>query len=196
MAALLPNSVGRSIWVGAKVGAIWGLGHGLSAIIVGLCAFFLKGKLAGKFSMLQKLTSLAENAVGASLVLIGLLGVKESLEQGHDNDEEGNESSNGKKTMSSSAIFANGVLHGFSWDGAPSIAPAVAMSSWRAATYFLLSYSLGTVIAMSISASTIGALSSKLGKMSQAPDFPKKLSLYSSMLAVLIGIYWIAQGFF
>ena len=30
------------------------------------------------------------------------------------------------------AIFANGILHGFSWDGAPSLAPALAMTSWRA----------------------------------------------------------------
>ena len=33
------------------------------------------------------------------------------------------------------AIFANGILHGFSWDGAPSLAPALAMTSWRAGDY-------------------------------------------------------------
>eukprot|EP01033_Poteriospumella_lacustris_P004535 gene4536-3242_t len=197
IAALLPSSVGKSAFVGAKAGAIWGLGHGLSAVILGYCAFFLKGTLSGRFSYLKHLTSFAENAVGVSLVVIGLMGVKESLEKDepHEGEVEGSETSKGKGT-SSRAIFANGLLHGFSWDGAPSIAPAVAMTSWRSASYFLLAYSLGTVIAMSISAGAIGGLSSKLGKFSQAPDFPKKLSLYSSLLAVGIGIYWIAQGFF
>lgn len=180
------------MWVGARVGAIWGLGHGFSAIFLGLCAFFLKGKLTGRFSFLKHLTNLAENAVGASLVAIGLLGVKESLDTSPDEQHDGK----GKKIMSNGAIFANGLLHGFSWDGAPSLAPAIAMTSWRAATSFLVAYSLGTVITMSISASTIGALTNRLGKMSQTPDFPKKISLYSSLLAVCIGIYWIAQGFF
>lgn len=202
IAALLPSSVGRPMWVGAKIGAIWGLGHGVAVMILGSCAYFLKGKLIGKFAIFHQLTSLAENAVGISLVLIGLLGVKESLESDEHHNHNGDALSNeikGKKSMSTKAIFANGALHGFSWDGAPSIAPALAMNSWQAAVYFLSAYSLGTVIAMSISASTIGALSSTIGKIgnfSKSPDFPKKISLYSSMLAVIIGLYWIAQGFF
>lgn len=163
----------------------------MSAIFLGLCAFFLKGKLTGRFSVLQKLTNLAESAVGVSLVAIGLLGVKESMEVDH-SAESGEPT---KKSMSSGAIFANGVLHGFSWDGAPSIAPAVAMTSWRSAIYFLLAYSMGTVVAMSVSAGTIGALSSRLGQISQAPDFPRGLSFFSSLLAVFIGLYWIVQGF-
>jgi hypothetical protein len=168
IAALLPSSVGRPMWVGAKIGAIWGLGHGVAVMILGSCAYFLKGKLIGKFAIFHQLTSLAENAVGISLVLIGLLGVKESLEPDEHHSHHGDASSNeikGKKSMSTKAIFANGALHGFSWDGAPSIAPALAMNSWQAAVYFLSAYSLGTVIAMSISASTIGALSSTIGKI-------------------------------
>jgi hypothetical protein len=144
-------------------------------------------------------TSLAENAVGISLVLIGLLGVKESLESDHYHPDASLNEIQEKKSMRNRAIFANGVLHGFSWDGAPSIAPALAISTWQAAVYFLLAYSLGTVLAMSISASAIGALSSKiskLGNFSKSPDFPKKISLYSSMLATVIGIYWIALTIF
>jgi hypothetical protein len=140
-----------------------------------------------------------ENAVGISLVLIGLLGVKESLESDHYHPDASLNEIQEKKSMRNRAIFANGVLHGFSWDGAPSIAPALAISTWQAAVYFLLAYSLGTVLAMSISASAIGALSSKiskLGNFSKSPDFPKKISLYSSMLATVIGIYWIALTIF
>jgi hypothetical protein len=186
----LPNSVGKSGLVGAKVGAIWGLGHGVSATFIGFCAFFLKDRIGGKFT--SKLSSFTESAVGVSLLLIGLLGLKESLET---SAEEKIEEASGKG-MSNGAIFANGLLHGFSWDGAPSIAPAIAMTSWRSATFFLLAYSIGTIIAMSISAGTISSLSNRLGKISKAPDFPKKISIFSSCIAIAIGIYWIIQALF
>lgn len=196
LAALLPSSVGKTGWGGARVGAIWGLGHGLSAMFLGYCAFFLKDKITGKFSFLDKLATLAETAVGVSLLAIGLLGVKESMEIEEEHAVDAmNEGKGGKGSMTSRAIFANGILHGFSWDGAPSIAPAIAMTSWKAATIFLFSYSLGTIITMSISAGTIGALSTRIGKMSKTPDFPKGLSFFSSLLAVVIGLYWIAQSF-
>jgi hypothetical protein len=191
------------------VGAIWGLGHGISATIIGYAAFFLKGKLSGKFLFLQKLTTLAESAVGLSLVAIGLLGIKESLEKDDDqvenntdnsnkeslnNSDSSNNNSNNKK-LPVTAIFTNGMLHGFSWDGAPSIAPALAMSSWKTATMFLASYSIGTVIMMSLAASAIGIVSSQLGQISKSPDFPKRISFFSSLIAMLIGVYWIWQGF-
>ena len=202
LAAILPSSVGKSAWHGARIGAIWGLGHGLSATFLGFCAFFLKGKISGKFTAVKKLTNIAESAVGFSLLAIGLLGIKESMEmeaEHADDVSEGN--SDGKKTNGKTAfsIFANGMLHGFSWDGAPSIAPAVAMTTYRSAATFLASYSMGTMITMSIAASTISYLSSKLVGSSVSeniPNLPKKLSFFSSLLAMLIGVYWIAQSFF
>lgn len=200
LAAIIPNSMGKSVWYGAQLGALWGLGHGVSACLLGFTAFFLKGKISGKFHVLDKLSSLAEIAVGASLVGIGLLGIKESQEAEEFHIEEGSETTTGTskstKTNGGLAVFANGLLHGFSWDGAPSLAPAIAMSSWRAASLFLGAYSLGTVIAMSISAGAIGAVSKKIGEISNRPDLPKKLSFFSSLFAVLIGVYWLAQSFF
>ena len=197
LAAIIPNSMGKSGWYGAQLGAVWGLGHGVSACILGFVAFFLKGKISGKFHFLDKLSSVAEVAVGLSLVGIGLLGIKESneIEEIHPTGES-LQTNTAKKGSGLAAIFANGLLHGFSWDGAPSLAPAIAMSSWRAATTFLGAYSLGTVVAMSVSAGLIGTLSSKLGELSNQPDLPKKLSIFSSMFAVVIGIYWIIQSVF
>lgn len=202
LAAILPSSVGKSAWYGARIGAIWGLGHGLSATFLGFCAFFLKGKISGRFTAVKKLTNIAESAVGFSLLAIGLLGIKESMEMEteheHSSVPEGNEGVEKKKSGGRTAIsiFANGMLHGFSWDGAPSIAPAVAMTSYRAAATFLASYSMGTMLTMAIAASSISFLSSKLVGKSDIPNLPKKLSFFSSLIAMLIGVYWIAQSFF
>jgi hypothetical protein len=80
LAALLPPSVGKSGWYGLKLGATWGLGHGVSAIFLGMCAFFLKGRMSEQFSILQKLGKYTEAAVGLSLFVIGAIGVKENLD--------------------------------------------------------------------------------------------------------------------
>lgn len=189
LAALLPSSVGKSGWYGAKVGAVWGMGHGISATLLGFTLFFLKDKIGGKFAFLEKITNLAESAVGLSLVAIGLLGVKESLAKDHDDQAAASE----QKATSYQAIFANGLLHGFSWDGAPSIAPAIAMTSWKAAGLFFGAYSVGAMITMSIVAGTIAWLSSRMGQLSNNPQLPKKLSLISSLIAVVIGLYWLLQ---
>jgi hypothetical protein len=212
LAALLPPSVGKPGWYGLKLGATWGLGHALSAMLLGLSAFFLKGRISSQFKFFQKLSTFTEMAVGASLFAIGAVGLKENLdmrrEASNDSDSvsefDGNPADRtvggpGDLEMtpqSAQAIFANGVLHGFSWDGAPSLAPALAMTSWRAAVSFLLSYGLGTMAAMSITAGVFGEGSMRLGKVVNNPDLPKNLSLGSSLLAICIGLYWIVQAVF
>jgi nickel/cobalt exporter len=205
LAALMAPSVGRSGFTGLRIGALWGVGHGISACILGLSAYFLKGQFTGKFAILEKLAHLSESVVGVSILFIGLVGIKESREA---EDVEGTESTStidGKvvvtktvtnKPKSYSAILANGVLHGLSWDGAPSLAPAIAMSSWRGAVTFLLSYSLGTIVTMAIAAGTLGELSMRVGKAANSPDLPRKLSLVSSLLAVTIGVYLILKSVF
>lgn len=191
IAALLPSSVGRSALYGAKIGAIWGLGHGISATAMGLCFFFLKDQVSSKFFDIEKLTNFAESAVGISLVAIGLMGIKESMEK----EEDAHEEQTVEGGNPSRAIFANGLLHGFSLDGAPSIAPAIVLSSWKKASFFLASYSIGTMLAMTVVSSVIALLSTRLGKIANRPDLPKKLSLFSSITALLIGLYWIIQSY-
>ena len=217
LAALLPPSVGKPGWYGMKLGATWGLGHALSALLLGLGAFFLKGRLVGaQFAGLQRLSSLTEGAVGLSLLFIGVMGLRENAVvrgddvdsvSGFDGGDGGGASSSSSAAAdhdgfggdlsaeSSRAIFANGVLHGCSWDGAPSLAPALAMTSWRAAVAFLLAYGVGTMAAMSLTAGLVGAGSLRLGEAVGAPrDLPRTLSLGSSVCAVAIGAWWVLQA--
>jgi hypothetical protein len=222
LAALIAPSVGKSGLTGLKIGALWGIGHGISALTLGLCAFFLKGQFTGRFAVLEKLATAAESVVGLSILFIGVMGVRESLER-HEDEPVVNSvplmSAGGGATSLSTAvpsavltaggmgtaavskyartyraIFANGALHGFSWDGAPSLAPAIAMTSWRGAASFLLSYTLGTVITMSLAAGAMSELSMRVGQVSDNPDLPRKLSLVSSVAAVAIGLYLTAKS--
>lgn len=201
LAALLPASLGLKGTFGLKIGAIWGLGHGLSAMVLGMAMFFLKDSIGSKLDVIDKLSNLAESIVGISLVFIGLMGVKENFEDHSDHiDVTDNlvisKYSDGKFGRSSSAIFANGVLHGCSLDGAPSILPAIAMNSWQTAIAFLSAYSIGTMVTMSITAGAIGELSTRLGEVMNNPDLPRNLSLGSSAVAIIIGLVWIVKAYY
>jgi hypothetical protein len=132
--------------------------------------------------------------VGISLVTIGFLGILESYEVPNPSSFDVESPKKKKSKVSLMAIFLNGFLHGVSWDGAPSIASALVMSSWQDAAVFLSLYSLGTMIAMGFGGALVGVLSTNLGKISV--DFPRKLSLCTSSIAVLIGMYWLTKSFF
>ena len=159
--------------------------------MLGLGAFFLKGKISSKFSFLQGLSTLAESAVGLSLLIIGAIGIKENL----DSDVWGPDGDGVAPLKSKKAIFANGFLHGFSWDGAPSLAPALAMTSWSSALSFLAAYCVGTMLAMSLTAGIVAESSLRLGKAVKDPKFTRNLSLGSSGLAIIIGLFWIVKAF-
>jgi ABC-type nickel/cobalt efflux system permease component RcnA len=55
---------------------LWGMGHGISVMILGVAAFFVKGQVSQLGSLqtvLSKASSVTEIAVGLSLIVIGLL---------------------------------------------------------------------------------------------------------------------------
>lgn len=189
LAAILPSSIGQKGFTGMRLGALWGLGHGFSAIFIGLIAFFVRGQVSSRFKYVERLSSLAEQAVGFSLIAIGGLGLKENLMTNPGNHEEFKSSS----ASDGRAVFANGILHGFSWDGAPSLAPALALSSWQSVLAFLLSYCFGTMIMMSVTSGILSEGSTRLGNAINDPNFPKKLSIVSSIIAILIGVFWICK---
>jgi hypothetical protein len=194
IAALLPASVGESASSAMKIGAVWGLGHGTTAMVLGLAAFYLKGQIGGNLGFLERLSSVAEWAVGLSLLLIGGQGVKESMsisEINTDGHGDGAAEERISALKSSRAIFVNGLLHGCSLDGAPSLAPALMLTSWRSVVSFLLAYCFGTAAAMSLAAGAVAEGTIRLGEAIGSRKLPRQLSFGSSILAILIGVYWI-----
>ncbi len=91
LAALLPRCCGQRWYKAGRIGALWGMGHGVSATILGLTAFALKNRVATMpqvKGLLIGASSAMEIAVGASLILIGLLGIKESQEFAEEQEAE------------------------------------------------------------------------------------------------------------
>lgn len=217
MAALLPRCCGQRWYRAGRVGALWGMGHGISATCLGVIAFALK---KGFCSTFQKhplfrttsvwspamLSTVMEVAVGLSLILIGVMGMREAREwKEDDGDEEEITTKATAKSLSaaavspsykvnSRAVVLNGLLHGLSWDGAPSLAPALALATWSGNLAFLSAYAIGTMSAMAIVTTLIGEGTRRAGKVFQRPDIPQKLSYVSSLLAIVIGVVWCGLG--
>ena len=182
------------------------MGHGLSATLLGVLAFALKNTLRVSSSaatsgvvsrVLSGASHLTELAVGLSLLVIGVLGLKEAREFPVEETTTmqslsaaaaapASNSSGGRGT----AVVLNGLLHGFSWDGAPSLAPALAVATWGGNLAFLSAYAAGTVATMALATSLIGEGTRQAGQFFQRPDIPQKLSVASSILAMAIGVVW------
>lgn len=196
LAALLPRCCGQRWWRAGRVGALWGTGHGISATILGLAAFGLKNRISFPAKLLHGASSAMEIAIGASLVVIGLLGMKEAREWKEEMETvvpislSAAAAEQGVKSTTKGAVLFNGFLHGFSWDGTPSLAPALAVATWKGSISFLLAYGVGTTLAMTIATIFIGETTLRAGELFNQPDIPQKLSMVSSILAMGVGILW------
>lgn len=175
------------------------MGHGVSATLIGVLAFGLKNRIqnvAAVQGMFKYASSATEIAVGLSLIVIGLLGIKEAREWSSEIEHAQPQSlsaaaaDTGMKQTQKRAVMFNGLLHGFSWDGAPSLAPALAVATWRGNIAFLLAYACGTMGAMAIATTLIGEGTRRAGEVFNRPDIPQKLSLGSSVVAIMIGVIW------
>ena len=83
LAALLPRCCGQRWYKAGKIGALWGIGHGVSATILGVLAFGLKAQVQKApvvKSLLSGASHVMEIAVGLSLILIGGMGIREARE--------------------------------------------------------------------------------------------------------------------
>eukprot|EP00586_Coscinodiscus_wailesii_P006881 CAMPEP_0172488808 /NCGR_PEP_ID=MMETSP1066-20121228/18532_1 /TAXON_ID=671091 /ORGANISM="Coscinodiscus wailesii, Strain CCMP2513" /LENGTH=307 /DNA_ID=CAMNT_0013256275 /DNA_START=100 /DNA_END=1023 /DNA_ORIENTATION=+ len=203
LAALIPRCCGQRWYCAGRTGALWGIGHGISATILGLTAFALKNRLTnmkGLKWLLHGASSALEIAVGASLIVIGLLGIKEAREW-EDNSLEAQSLSAAAaepaaKVAGKRAVIFNGLLHGFSWDGAPSLLPAIAVATWKGSVTFLLAYAMGTMATMAIATTIVGEGTRRAGKLLHRPDIPQKLSLVSSGIAIAVGLFWMSLAIF
>jgi hypothetical protein len=76
LAAILPLILGKNWATASYYGCTWGYGHGLSSALLGVLGFFLRDSFVRK-NVLPQLTTLADYAVGVTLIIIGIMGVLE-----------------------------------------------------------------------------------------------------------------------
>ena len=99
------------------------------------------------------------------------------------------------KAVSIASTLGTGILHGCSGSGhLLGVMPALAMPSWAIAQTYLVSFGLGTMIAMSIFTGVVGELSSQMSDMLDDPRTPGRLALASSVFALAMGTIWTCRA--
>ena len=171
LAAIAPYAVAdraRS-W---STGVRWGLGH--SAAVLGVGLLVLVGRRA---LPVEALSAHSELAVGLVLLAIGVSGIRSALRHrpGH---------------VHGRAPFAVGTLHGLAGSShLLGILPALALASDAVAGAYLLSFGMGSIVAMGAFAAIVGWVAGR-GIIGGAGAQRALLAL-CSVAAAAIGCFWI-----
>lgn len=225
--ALLPLAVGQRWYISGVYGCIWGLGHGMCSFILGYIGFYMKGYFISPSSIIENYRYLGDLVVAITVIVIGVMGVYENTSE-EENDEisptatesvdtecpavfpKSNKSSK-RKLISNLvliySIFMNGLCLGLSWDGLPSLAPALMLDNWLVGV-FLFAYFCSTMITMAITSGLLGEVTYYLQHrfltshphatttdtleevQKEQAGFSNHLAKFASYTACLIGGLW------
>jgi len=163
----------------------------MSAMAMGLAVFLLKEKTVSSHSALGAIAFGADIAIGLSLCFIGVLSLVEA--RGRDFKKELNDQEPQKQTFAMKVnMMMNGIFHGLSLDGVPTLMPVLGAGSLATACTFLASYGVGCVLAMTMATIFIGQGTATLTKNT---DFDLgKFIRGSAYGAIVIGIVWTARA--
>jgi hypothetical protein len=97
-----------------------------------------------------------------------------------------------RSLLAAATVFANGCILGVSWDGLPSLAPAVVLEDWPL-YLFLGGYALGTAITMGFAAGLVAETTCWISRVAKV-NVSERLASVSSLCAIIIGALWVVSG--
>lgn len=174
----------------------WGLGHSSGIILLSVLTIFIKD-----FTQLTKLSYFAEFLVGLSLVIVGIMAIKNAYGFNiHSHSHKHNEGFSHKHLHfhsfklkkhknHSHALTSLGLLHGIA-GGTHLLAvlPALALPLKDAAVY-LLAYLLGSVLIMNLFTCLISISTKNVGQ-----KFIKRLIAFAGGISFSMGLFWIQKS--
>ncbi|MEN8125571.1 MAG: sulfite exporter TauE/SafE family protein [Bacteroidota bacterium] len=207
LAAVTPFAIEskKKAW---KVGLFWGLGHLFGMIFIGILFILFKDIIP-----IEKISNYSEQLVGVVLIFIGLWAFYQIFSKNknhkhlhvhsdqapviHTHDHEHSNKNNHQHTHTNSikknyfSSFSVGILHGLA-----GIAhfilfiPVLGFTEKTDAIQYVLGFAIGTVLAMTVYALTIGRIAS-LANQEHNDDFYKGIRLAGGIFAIIIGVYWV-----
>ena len=198
LAAVAPISL-ESADKSWKTGFRWGVGHAAGVTLVGLLSLLFRELIP-----VSLFSSIAERAVGLALIGIGLWGFRRIWRfhvHAHSHSHNGNEHSHlhlhqlalshkvGQHSHTHAALGV-GTLHGFAGSSHfLGILPALAFTSRVEAIGYLMSFGLGTVLAMSLFSLILGSVAKKFATKSHVAY--RSMLAFSCVTAIAVGSYWL-----
>jgi len=157
----------RSVVKAAGIGAVWGLGHTITLLVVGGAI------IAFKIGLDARLGLSLELCVAAMLIVLGVLNLF-------------NVRAN-TRGLNGSRPFLVGVVHGLAGSAGAALLIVPLIDDPRWAALYLLTFGLGTVVGMALITLTIAFPT--LLATAHLPSFQRTLRLASGSVSLVFGLY-------
>ncbi|HUQ99067.1 MAG TPA: hypothetical protein VM166_06395 [Gemmatimonadaceae bacterium] len=157
----------RSLLKSAGVGAIWGVGHTLTLLIVGGAIIAFKVALNARVGLSLEL------CVAIMLIVLGLLNLFNI--------------GSGRHSLNPARPFLVGVVHGLAGSAAAALLIVPLIDDARLAALYLLTFGLGTIVGMTIV--TIAIAAPSILAASRVHGFERGLRIASGAVSLLFGVY-------
>ena len=197
LVAMAPSSI-TNPKSALKNGVSWGIGHSSGIIILSILAIFIRDIIP-----LERFSSFAEFFVGISLLIIGVIAIRNSRNFGiHSHQHEHNNGVSHKHyhyhqnknlhNKNAHALTGLGLLHGIA--GGSHLVPlifVITIPDIQGAILYLFSYLMGSLVIMSFFTYLISISILKFGR-----NQLKSLIAFAGGISFSVGIFWIQKSTF
>jgi high-affinity nickel-transport protein len=157
----------RSVVKAAWIGAVWGIGHTLTLLLVGGSIIAFKVVFDARLGLSLEL------AVAVMLIVLGLLNLFDVRAPA--------------RSISASRPFFVGIVHGLAGSAGAALLIVPLIDDPRWAALYLLTFGLGTIVGMTVVTLTIAAPA--LLASAHQPNFQRSLRIASGAVSVVFGLY-------
>src|SRR3954471_19818876 len=157
----------RSVSKAAGIGALWGIGHTITLLLVGGAI------IAFKIAFNARLGLSLELAVAVMLIVLGLLNLFDVRADA--------------RVISASRPFFVGIVHGLAGSAGAALLIVPLIDDPRWAALYLLTFGLGTIVGMTVV--TIAVAAPSLFAASRVHGFERGLRVASGAVSLVFGIY-------
>jgi ABC-type nickel/cobalt efflux system permease component RcnA len=213
LAAVTPFSLNlrKKAWL---IGFMWGLGHTIGAILIGVVFILFKELIPMDF-----ITQNSEKIVGILLILIGLWALWRVLRNTppashshphihsnplafihihrHVHEADHQHLHDHPRSYRQSAFFALfiGIVHGLAgFSHLVAVLPSLALPGKAESIIYLSSFGAGTILTMIGFTGLLGLLAGRL-EQSRQKNLLRGASLAGGILAIAVGVFWLVRPF-
>jgi len=159
----------RSVAKAAWIGAVWGIGHTITLLVVGGAIILFKVAMNARLGLSLEL------CVAIMLIVLGLLNLFNVRARTSD--------------INAARPFLVGVVHGLAGSAAAALLIVPLIDDPRWAALYLLTFGLGTIVGMALITLTIAFPS--LLAAAHLPNFQRSLRVASGAVSLVFGLYLV-----